>query len=293
MIEHDVRRYLDRLEADHTGRPGVVGLRALHRAHVERVPYETLDFQLRRPTTSDPEYSVARVLSGRGGYCFHLNGAFGTLLSALGYDVRWHRGGVQLDRDTPAPGANANHLTLTVRCEGEDWLVDVGMGDALYEPVPLRAGTYHQGPFTYRLSPSVAEPGGWRLDHDTHGKFAGMDFSPAAAAPRDFAGMHRLMSVSPASVFVRIASVYRRDADGVDRLCGCVLSRVDATGRRTVRELTTAEEWFGTVRELFGLSLDDLGTHDRARLWEWLMRSHAARQAAVEAAARRVPAHVA
>ncbi|MEV8530866.1 arylamine N-acetyltransferase [Streptomyces sp. NPDC051211] len=289
MREPDVRRYLDRLGTDHTGRPGVEGLRALHRAHVERVPYETLDFQLRRPTAVDPEYSVSRVLSGRGGYCFHLNGAFATLLTALGYDVRWHRGGVQLDADTPAPGANANHLTLTVRCEGETWLADVGMGDALYEPVPLRAGAYRQGPFTYRLSPSVAEPGGWRLDHDVHGKFAGMDLSPAPAGPRDFVAMHRLMSVSPASVFVRIASVYRRDADGVDGLCGCVLSRVDADGSRTVRELATADEWFGTVREVFGLTLDDLDAQDRDRLWAWLVRSHELRLR-LRAAAGRAPA---
>ncbi|MER6600640.1 arylamine N-acetyltransferase family protein [Streptomyces parvus] len=290
MTELDVRRYLDRLGTDHPGRPSAAGLQALHRAHVERVPYETLDFQLRRPTTVDPEHSVSRVLSGRGGYCFHLNGAFATLLTALGYDVRWHRGGVQLDQDTPAPGANSNHLTLTVRCEGETWLADVGMGDALHEPVPLRAGTYRQGPFTYRLSPSVAEPGGWRLDHDVHGKFAGMDFSPAPAAAGDFVAMHRMLSVSPASVFVRIASVYRRDADGVDGLCGCVLSRIDAGGNRAVRELTTAEEWFGAVHEVFGMPLDDLGTQDRARLWEWLARSHATRLRLRESAAGRVPA---
>lgn len=277
MRSPDVRRYLDRLRIDHTGRPSVEGLRALHAAHVERVPYETLDFQLGRRTSMAPEYSVERVLTGRGGYCFHLNGAFAQLLTALGYEVTWHRGGIQVDRGTPAPGANGNHLTLTVSVGGETWLADVGMGDALHEPLPLRGGVYEQGPFRYRLGRSAAEPGGWRLDHHAHGKFAGMDFSTASAAAPDFQAMHRVMSMSPASVFVRIASVYRRDADGVDGLCGCVLSRVDRSGSRTVRELTSADEWWDTVAGVFGLTLDDLNAEDRARLWDWLVRSHAIR----------------
>lgn len=271
----DVRRYLDRLRTDHSGRPSPGGLKQLHRAHVERVPYETLDFQLGRRTSLAPEYSVERVLRGRSGYCFHLNGAFAQLLEALGHQVKWHRGGVQADRDTPAPGANGDHLILTVPVGGETWLADVGLGDALHEPSPLRAGMHEQGPFRYRIGPSSAESGGWRPYHDGHGKFAGMDFSTGSAALPDFGAMHRVMSMSPASIFVRIALVYQRDADGVDGLCGCVLSRMDSSGSRTVRELTSADEWFGTVAEVVGLTPDGLDTGDRARLWDRLARSHA------------------
>lgn len=55
----------------------------------------------------------------------------------------------------PAPvGANANHLGLTVLVAGQRWLVDVGLGDALYEPIPLEWGTYPQGPYAYTLRPS-------------------------------------------------------------------------------------------------------------------------------------------
>ncbi|MFF2412094.1 arylamine N-acetyltransferase [Streptomyces sp. NPDC058092] len=46
----------------------MAGLRALHAAHVVRVPYETLEIHLGRATTGDPEESVARILRGRGGY---------------------------------------------------------------------------------------------------------------------------------------------------------------------------------------------------------------------------------
>lgn len=278
MRQEFLGQYLERLGLEHPGAPTAAALRRLHRAHVERVPFETLDFQLRRPTASDPQYSLERVLGGRGGYCFHLNGAFSRLLGALGYQVTWHRGGVHLDAATPAPGATADHLALSVECEGQRWYVDVGLGDALHEPLPLATGDYRQGPFTYRLEPSGVVPGGWRFTHHAQGSFAGMDFCLELATPRDFVARHRMMSLSPASPFVRIASVYRRDATGVDGLCGCVLSRIDGRGRTKVRELTTPDEWFGAVREIFGLRLDDLDRRERAELWAWLALSHEARK---------------
>ena len=48
----------------------------LHRAHVERVPYETLWIQLEQYWDIDPIASATRIATEtRGGYCFHLNGA--------------------------------------------------------------------------------------------------------------------------------------------------------------------------------------------------------------------------
>src|SRR3954447_16717945 len=111
----DVDAYLRRLRLPHLAgsAPSIEGLFALHRAHAELVPYETLEIWLGRPTTVEPSDSVRRILRGRGGYCFHLNGAFSALLSALGYRVTRHVGGVQNNPQRPA-GATGNHLVLTV-----------------------------------------------------------------------------------------------------------------------------------------------------------------------------------
>ncbi|WP_281066780.1 arylamine N-acetyltransferase family protein [Streptomyces inhibens] len=159
------QQYLRRLGLPAPRAPSVAGLFALHRAHVEQVPYETLEIQLGRPTTVDPYESADRIMRGRGGYCYHLNGAFATLLTTLGYEVQWHVAGLQPDAGMPA-GANGNHVALTVECEGRTWFADVGLADALHEPMPLREGTYQQGLMTFGLRPSAAEPGGWRFDHD-------------------------------------------------------------------------------------------------------------------------------
>ena len=273
----EVAEYLARLGVGHPGEPSVAGLRALHRAHVERVPYEVMDIQLQRPTTVDPRDSVGRVRNGRGGYCVQLNGAFSTLLTALGYAVTWHRAGVHANAALPPVSASdpSPHLALTVELEGEVWLVDVGLGDGLHEPLPLRAGTYEQGPFTFRLAPSEVDPGGWRFDHDPRGAIAGMDFTTEPAGYEDFAEWHHYLSTSPESRLVRAVAVMRRDADGIDSLTGCMLRRVDGNGR-TVRELATAGEWYGALADVFTLPLTELDADEKSALWKKVRGAHEA-----------------
>jgi len=282
----DVPGYLARLGLPDPGQPSVTALFALHRAHVERVPYENLEIQLNCPTTVDGDESVERIVRRRrGGYCYHLNGAFAALLSALGYRVRWHVGGVQNSLDDPAPGATGNHLALTVHGlaapESPDgvWFVDVGLGDALYEPLPLRPGVFRQGPFTFALDRSSAVPFGWRFDHDPSGSFAGMDFAPGPAGPQDFTATHVRLSTAPDSPFVRTVVVQRRDASGVDTLRGRVLIREEGPGDggagRREEELTSDSSWYAALADVFGLMLDDVPAHRRGQLWERVCRAHA------------------
>jgi len=285
MSDWEVTDYLevlgfapDRIDRIVTGAPSPGVLAAIHRAHVERVPYETLEFQLGRAVTLDVDESVRRILSGRGGYCFMLNSALAALLTRLGYRVLLHRGGVQGHGQEPV-GANGNHLALTVhdlpdpRAPEGVWLVDAGLGDALHEPVPLVVGSHPQGPFRYRLRPSPTVPNGMRFDHDPSGSFEGMDFTPDATTVDGFSDMHRQLSTDPESGFVRTATVQRRHADGADVLRGCVLRRITADG---VDETVAAEPgtWFSLLADVFGLRMDDLAPADLERLWRTVLRSH-------------------
>jgi N-hydroxyarylamine O-acetyltransferase len=279
----DVAAYLERLRLRYPGGPSAEALSTLHRAHVERVAYEALEIQLGRATTIDPRDSAARILGRhRGGYCYHLNGAFSLLLEALGYDVVWHRAGVQNHADPLPPGGRlANHLALTVHglpseeSPSGDWLVDVGLGDALHAPLPLHEGRYEQGPFRYVLRRSQVDPGGWRFEHDPRGSFAGMDFRPQRATQEDFRDRHLFLSTSPESGFVRTCSVQRRDAGGVDALTGCVLRRIDGTDRAPL-VLDTSDDWFGVLRDVFDLPLGDVDAAARARLWARVRAAHEA-----------------
>ncbi|GAA0443036.1 arylamine N-acetyltransferase [Actinoplanes capillaceus] len=274
----DVPGYLARLGLPELAghKPGVAALDALHRAHAERVPYECLEIHIGRPTTVCPAESAARIVAGRGGYCFHLNGAFSALLRALGYQVTRHVGGVQGNKTLPA-GASANHLVLTVSglpsdaCPDGVWLVDLGMGDGLHGPLPLIAGEHTDGPFRYALRPSGAEPGGWRFDHDPRGSFLGMDFRAEPARMSEFRAKHEELSTSPESGFVRTPAVCRRDATGFDVLRARTLTRTEAEPVHTA--LASEDDYFGALDEVFGITLP---AEDRAILWASATRAHEA-----------------
>jgi N-hydroxyarylamine O-acetyltransferase len=251
----DVPGYLRRLGLADPGAPSLDALRLLHGAHVERIPYETVWIALRRTRSVDPVESSERIVAGYGGYCFQLNGAFAALLTALGYRVTLHLGAVLMRADTPLDAELGNHLALTVRLDGQDWMVDVGLGNALHEPLPLRPGPHRQG------------PGGWRFGQDPQlTSFSHMDFQPGPALPEDFADKHAELSSDPQSPFVRVITLARRDHDGVDQLRGTVLTRFDADGRHD-RELRDAAEWFTVIDRRFGLRPDDLDDAARAALW--------------------------
>ena len=275
----DVAGYLRRLRLPHLddSAPSIEGLFALHRAHAELVPYETLEIWLDRPTTVDPAESAGRILRGRGGYCFHLNGAFSALLTALGYRVTRHFGGVQ-NTSSRSAGATGNHLVLTVAGlpsaeapEGR-WLADLGMGDGLHEPLPLTPGAFRQGPFAYGLRESIAEPGGWRFDHDPRGSFLGMDFRAGPTGMAAFAEMHDFLSTSPESGFVRALAIIRRDATGCDVLRGLTLTRLGDPETR--RALDRRADWFAAVSDIFGITLDDVTPAERDALWRRLTEAH-------------------
>jgi N-hydroxyarylamine O-acetyltransferase len=283
MREVDVLGYLRRLGLDATGRPTVEQLTVLHRAHTERVPYTSLDIHLGRATTVDPQESAERVVrTGRAGYCFHSNGAFAALLTALGYDVRWHVAAVQPLKLPAPPGRIGNHLGLTVHGlpspaapEGV-WLVDVGLGDALHEPLPLVAGTYRQHPLELSLEPSGVAPGGWRLQHDPNGAFTGMDLWPESARPDDFAATHDELSTSPTSGFVRVLVVAVRTGETVTVLRGCLLRVVGPDRQVTETEVTDRAAWFATVVDRLRLPLDDVTAQERDALWERVRSGHEA-----------------
>jgi len=231
-----------------------------------------------------PAESAERIAAGRGGYCFHLNGAFATLLDALGYRVTIHRGQVKKVPDPPPGVTFANHLALTVACEGREWFVDVGLGDGIHTPVPLRPGGFRQGPFRYALRATgsgtypaagldghaaaggATDPDGWRFVHDHRGSFTVMDFETAPAGLDDFTEAHRVLSTSPDSTFRRHFIVMRRTASGLDRLHGLDLSTVDRHGVQSTR-LTSEAEWRAVLERVFHLQLADLPADAVSALW--------------------------
>jgi N-hydroxyarylamine O-acetyltransferase len=277
-LDLDVQHaYLARLGVE-SAPPSVEAMHLLVRRHAERVPYETLWIQAGEAWNIDPYESAARIaLHGRGGYCYHMNGALGLLLSSLGYAVRGHVGGVH-GPEGPQAAVMGNHLVLTVEQLPSDtnpvgvWYVDNGLGDALHDPLPLVAGTHDQPPFVLNLE-QAAERSEWHLTHDPGGGFTGMTWTMAHAHPADFEAKHQWLSTSPESGFVQVAMAERRDATGADVIRGLVLSRI-GDGARTDEPVTRRAEWFDLLADLFDLRLHTMTAETRERLWTNVLSAH-------------------
>jgi N-hydroxyarylamine O-acetyltransferase len=129
-----VRAYLERLGFGSPPPPTIEGLRRLHAAHLERIPFENLSIHLGEPIALEPEALVAKIVDRRrGGFCYELNGAFATLLRSLGFDVTLLAARVH---DGDALGPPFDHMCLRVDLE-EPWLADVGFGDNFRSPLRL------------------------------------------------------------------------------------------------------------------------------------------------------------
>ena len=128
----EVTRYLERI-----GFPGLptldlASLSVLQRCHLGSVPFENLNVFDRSGVGVGLDWSVPKILSGRGGWCFELNGAFGALLRSLGFRVDLVGAKVLLGTEPPV----ADHLALIVHLDRR-YLVDVGFGVSFTRPLDL------------------------------------------------------------------------------------------------------------------------------------------------------------
>ncbi len=264
-------RYLARLELE-VEPPSAAALARLHRAHVERVAWETLWIHCGETWGTDPAVSARRIATtGRGGYCFHLNGAFSWLLAALGYDVHRHVGGVH-GSEGPHPEDLTNHLVLTVHGLATDsnpegvWYVDTGLGDAIHEPLPLIERDHESGPFAFRLVATRDAVADWHLEHHPSGSFSGMAWCNAAAPMTDFAATHTYLSTDPGSRFVQFLVLSRRDAGGADLLRGLGYQRSGSGATRTT--IGSERELFSLVADVFGVDVAGIPTATRRAVWK-------------------------
>jgi N-hydroxyarylamine O-acetyltransferase len=131
-----IHAYLERLGFGRPPPPRLEGLRRLHAAHLEHVPFENLSIHLGEQIVLEPEALMEKIVDRRrGGFCYELNGAFATLLRALGFDVTLLAARVYGDEGIGPP---FDHMCLRVELE-EPWLADVGFGENFRLPLRLNS----------------------------------------------------------------------------------------------------------------------------------------------------------
>lgn len=249
----EVDAYLERigLERAEVERCDRAAIDALSIAHLVAVPFENLDQVFAGGVPHDLRASVDKLLDGRGGWCFELNGAFALLLEAIGFDVRFLGCAVLAD----GPSQIVEHLALEVSggpANLRPLLVDVGFGDSFATPLDLnRSGPQRGGNGDYEL---IASPQGTTVARIVDGvpeatlrfKRVALDFD--AFAPE----AHRLqtdpsLSWSTKPFATRLASPTERLTLRHDRW-----SRVIA-GSTTTAPVTDRAEWDRILLDWFGM----------------------------------------
>jgi N-hydroxyarylamine O-acetyltransferase len=248
----DIKAYLERINYDGPLDPGAETLRRLHRAHMLSVPFENLDIHLERQIILDEGKLLSKVVGGRrGGFCYELNGAFGALLRALGFDVQMLSAGVA--KEAGGFGPPFDHMALLVRLE-ERWLADVGFGDSFRDPLRLdRPGAQVQKEGAYLIERDGEhfilkqrdDSGSWEPQYR---------FMLDPFRYEDFAEMCRYHQTSPDSPFTRRRTCSLATQDGRITLTDMRLITTTGGGRQE-RALATQDEYAAALREHFGIEL--------------------------------------
>lgn len=191
--------YIERIGYAGAIEPSLACLVGVHRAHALAIPYENLDVQLNRPVRRDLDHLVDKLVHRRrGGWCYEMNTLFAQALSEIGFNVRLVTGGIhRFERGDAALG---NHILALVDLEGT-YLADLGLGDGIREPIPLREGTYRQGSLSFRLA--RIDGGYWRFTNHDGGFPESYDFSEEPIDDEAIERRSRDLQTSPDSVFVQ------------------------------------------------------------------------------------------
>ena len=263
----DVEAYLDRLGLDRgdVTPPDRAALARLQRAHVRTVPFETLAVTgpPHRPgdgegVVLDVDHLFGKVVErGRGGFCYELNGLFGSLLVELGFDAHRVPARILGDGGVRQP---ANHHANVVHLD-RPHVVDVGMGTpTMRRPTPLDGTEVADAAgFTWRVRPSD------RPDVDHLVQYRGPDgdgdgwrdryvFREAAVDLAYFRATCDYLSAAPESTFTGDPVVTLATPDGHVRLDPGELTRT-TDGEETAEPVAPAE-WSRVAREVFGLAVD-------------------------------------
>ena len=151
---------------------------------------------------------------------------------------------------------------------GQPYLVDVGFGGSLLEPLPLRAVTRVDAPYSVALS--EAEDTYWRFTEKASSNPFSFDFRTDPADEALLAAKCDYLQTNDASPFVQNLVVQRRSVDSHIALRGRVVTVTQSNGvQKSV--LQSADELVDTLNCHFNLNIPE-----SASLWPAICARHAA-----------------
>ncbi len=231
IFELDVQKYLTRIGFCETLVPSLDVLTCLQELHLTQVPFENLDIHSGRRIELDIAAFFSKVVEReRGGFCYELNGLFGTLLQSIGFNARYVSCRVCHSPDHLGP--EFDHMAIVVALHEKEYLVDVGFGEFALHPLEIDAKPSIRDPIaTFRMEPKGE--GVW-LVHELQEQWVPIyQFTTQQRRLADFRAMNDFHQTSPDSHFTKGRIISKRTSNG----------RITLTDRQLKRS-------FGVVTEV-------------------------------------------
>jgi N-hydroxyarylamine O-acetyltransferase len=253
MLRDTDNRYLNRLQIDQDTTPSYSLLARLQVAHLVTVPFENLSVIRQERIVLDEPLLVDKIVQRRrGGFCYELNGAFSWLLRQLGFTVT--RISARVYNSTSGEfGPEFDHMALIVHLD-QDYLVDVGFGDSVRQPLALPAGTAEDVSGRYRILPVDTSAAGYHLQRQVDGVWqAQYAFTTQPRQLTEYAPMCDYHQYSPQSHFTQRAVCTIATATGRLSLSPDALT-ITENGEKRKRPVTSPEEYQRLLQRYFGLN---------------------------------------
>lgn len=255
-MDFDLKRYLRRIGLGAPPSLDLVGLRAVHRAQLEAIPFENLDVLMGRGIEVEPGAVFAKLVEAeRGGYCFECNGLLCEALRALGFEARLLLGRVVFGGGEATPPLT--HAVVLVTLGKGRYVVDAGFGGGTPRaPLALQDGAEaSEADLGWRL---VEDPEfSWRMRGIHRGEWVDLYvFGLAEVYPADLALGNHWTSTHPSSHFAKLPTLARHlPRGGRITLVGDRLTR-RVEGQEEVVELANATEVARAAREELGIPFE-------------------------------------
>lgn len=222
-------------------------------AHQCTVPFDDLDVHDKHqvPSLGVADLFEKIVVRKRGGYCFELNGLFGALLRALGYEVVPCMARVIF---RPNPHPLITHRANIVEIEGRRYLADVGFGGPMPTFAPLiengATRTEHGHTFTLHECDDYWWEVGYTGSKEVEQRV--LRFCTMPVEEHDFVPLSFYQAQYEQSAFRLHRMVNIKTADGAYDIRDTTFT-VFSGGQKTAVELQGDEELDHVLAEKFGI----------------------------------------
>lgn len=217
------------------------------------IPFEALDVYLQRPFDLELNRLYDKVVyKNRGGYCYELNTLFHTFLNAIGFDNYIISARIF---DSEKYGPEFDHMAIIVNL-GEQYLVDVGYGDLILQPILLHNEDVQEDRFkSYKIKSLGNDT--FTLSQSLKGKndFAvKYSFTNIPRSIHDFEEQNQWKQQSPDSHFVKNRICTLPTSDGRKTIMNNTY-KVRSGNHVTEKEIVSDTELIHILVQDFGIQI--------------------------------------